>query len=117
MSDKFKAGQIVNYEHLWSRHAKEGQVNGEKPRTACLSMVVRDDAQGITHLIILPIASKAPKVITMQSKFRRLSFAGQGLQIINPAGLQSANIIMMCWNGLTILIRTRPRAAISAAHS
>jgi len=61
MSEKFKAGQIVNYEYLWNRHAKEGRANAEKPRTACLSMVIKDAAQGITHLIILPISSKPPQ--------------------------------------------------------
>ncbi|MCG5481187.1 hypothetical protein [Sinorhizobium alkalisoli] len=61
MTNSFDDGEIVEYEYLWEWQAQKGRTNAEKDRPVCLAMVIRDDEQGLTHLIILPISGTPPR--------------------------------------------------------
>ncbi|MBB4189062.1 hypothetical protein GGE07_005742 [Sinorhizobium terangae] len=61
MTNVFDDGEIVEYEYLWEWQAEKGRTNAEKDRPVCLAMVIRDDEQGLTHLIILPISGTPPR--------------------------------------------------------
>lgn len=60
MTSRRQSGEIVSYPYLWHRQSAEGRHNPEKDRPVCLAISLWDEAQQITHLVILPISGTAP---------------------------------------------------------
>lgn len=58
---KFKRGDIVSYPYLWRWQfsADPQRDHGEKDRPVCIILSVTD-AQGLSHVLLLPISSKSP---------------------------------------------------------
>ncbi|WEX74641.1 hypothetical protein PYH37_002096 [Sinorhizobium numidicum] len=86
MTKKFDDGQILEYEYLWDWQAQAGRRNGEKDRPVCLAMVIKDEQQGITHLIILPISGARPVLIRTPWSSRPWSCAERVCRTSNLAG-------------------------------
>lgn len=59
-TDQFKNGHIVEYPYLWRWQAQRGRLEGEKDRPVCLALMVKDPAQDLTHLVLLPISGTPP---------------------------------------------------------
>lgn len=59
MTDGFRRGDVVGYPYLWGWQDAQGREHGEKDRPVCL-LLTMTDANGNTHLILLPISSKPP---------------------------------------------------------
>ena len=61
MTDQFKDGHIVKYPYLWKWQRDLGRDEGEKNRPACVALMFRNEAQSLTHIIILAISGTPPK--------------------------------------------------------
>lgn len=80
MTKRFSRGDIVSYPYLWRWQNEEDpdREHGEKDRPTCLILTVVD-ANGLTHMLLLPISSKPP-------------FEGQTGIEIPPLELRRANL-------------------------
>jgi hypothetical protein len=59
-TDVFMEGCVVRYPYLWHWQSDLGRREGEKERPACLAMTFKNEAQGLTHIIILAISGTPP---------------------------------------------------------
>jgi hypothetical protein len=60
-TEHFKEGHIVRYPYLWRWQRDLGRDEGEKDRPACLALTLKDNAQNITHLVLLAISGTPPR--------------------------------------------------------
>jgi len=58
--DQYKEGHIVRYAYLWKWQRDLGRDEGEKDRPACVALTFRNNAQNLTHLVMLAISGTPP---------------------------------------------------------
>ncbi|SFD14997.1 hypothetical protein SAMN04488059_1241 [Devosia psychrophila] len=73
---------MVGYPYLWGWQDVQGREHGEKDRPVCL-LLTMTDANGNTHLILLPISSKPPfdgqtAIEIPKLELRRANLTGYG---------------------------------------
>ncbi|MDV2986892.1 hypothetical protein PUR23_28100 [Methylorubrum populi] len=60
MAAAFPSGSVITYPYLWRWQREEGRFNAPKDRPTCLAITVPDQAQGLTHLVLLAISGTPP---------------------------------------------------------
>lgn len=54
-------GQILSYPYLWAWQSEAGETEGRKSRPVCVAVAIKRAEDGLTHLLILAITTKAPE--------------------------------------------------------
>ena len=78
-TEAFKDGHIVRYPYLWLWQRDLGREEGEKDRPACLAMIFRNEAQNLSHLVILAISGTPPSAGQVAVEVPQLELRRAGL--------------------------------------
>jgi hypothetical protein len=54
-------GLIIRYSYLWHREHLEGRDEGQKDRPCAIIAAVREDENGDTRVLVLPVTHNAPE--------------------------------------------------------
>jgi hypothetical protein len=60
-TETFKEGHVVRYPYSWLWQRDLGRDEGEKDRPACLALMFKNQAQNLTHLVLLAITGTPPR--------------------------------------------------------
>ncbi|PSH60834.1 hypothetical protein [Phyllobacterium sophorae] len=77
--DQYKEGHIVRYAYLWKWQRDLGRDEGEKDRPACVALTFRNDAQNLTHLVMLAISGTPPTADQTAIEIPQLELKRAGL--------------------------------------
>jgi hypothetical protein len=78
-TEHFKEGHIVRYPYLWLWQRDLGRDEGEKDRPACLALMFKNQAQNLTHLVLLAISGTPPKADQTAIEIPQLELRRAGL--------------------------------------
>jgi hypothetical protein len=113
-TEPFKEGHIVRYPYLWLWQRDLGRDEGEKDRPACLALMFKNQAQNLTHLVLLAITGTPPRpdqtaIEIPQLELRRagLTDTKQGWIIVSE---YNYDILERSWD---FPIRTPPQGRFS----